>query len=56
MQGLVVVGCIVDEILRVGLKNDSHWSMKYRSRSMWLPSRDIEEKSYVRFDSSRLYS
>ena len=22
MQGLMVVGCIVDEILRVGLKND----------------------------------
>ena len=23
---------------------------------MWAPSRDIEEKPYVRFDSSRLYS
>ena len=33
MQGLMVVGFIVDEILRVGFKNDSHWSMKYRSRS-----------------------
>ena len=29
-----VVGFIVDEILRVGFKNDSHWSMKYRSRSV----------------------
>ena len=29
MQGLMVAGFIVDEILRVGLKNDSHWSMKY---------------------------
>ena len=35
MQGLMVVGFIVDEILRVGFKNDkSHWSMKYRSRSV----------------------
>ena len=35
MQGLIVVGFIVDEILSVGLKNDkSHWSMKYRSRSV----------------------
>ena len=32
MQGLMVVGFIVDEILRVGLKM-RHWSMKYRSRS-----------------------
>ena len=29
---MLVVGFIDDEILRVGLKNDSHWSMKYRSR------------------------
>ena len=38
MQRLMVVGFIVDEILRVGLKNDkvtvTHWSMKYRSRSV----------------------
>ena len=34
MQGLMVVGFIVDEILRVGFKNDSHWSTKYRSRSL----------------------
>ena len=35
MQGLMVVGFIVDEILRVDLKNDkSHWSMKYRARSV----------------------
>ena len=26
------------------------------SRPMWVPSRDIEEKPYVKFDSSRLYS
>ena len=50
MQGLMVVGFIVDEILRVGFKNDSHKSTKYRS------SRDIEEKSYARFDGCRLYS
>ena len=24
------------------------------SRSVWVPSRDIKEKPYVRFDSSRL--
>ena len=29
MQGLMV-----DEILRAGFKNDSHWSTKYRSRSV----------------------
>ena len=34
MQSLMVVGLIVDEIFRVGFKNDSHWSMKYRSRSV----------------------
>ena len=34
MQGLMVVGFIVDEILRVGLKNDKVTSMKYRSRSV----------------------
>ena len=34
MQGLMVVGFIVDEILRVGFKNDSHLSTKYRSRSL----------------------
>ena len=35
MQGLMVVGFIVDEILRVSLKNDKkNWSMKYRSRSV----------------------
>ena len=50
MQGLMVVGFIVDEILRVSFKNDKV------SRSMWVPSRDIKEKPYVRFDSSRLYS
>ena len=59
MQGLMVEGFIVDEILRVGLKNDSHWSMKYRSRSVGQCGCRVgtfEEKSYVRFDSSRLYS
>ena len=35
MQGLMVAGFIVDEILRVGLKNvKCHWSMKCRSRSV----------------------
>ena len=35
MQGLMVLGFIVDEILRVGLKNDKvTGSMKYRSRSV----------------------
>ena len=34
MQGLMVVGFIVDEILRVGFKNDKVTkSTKYRSRS-----------------------
>ena len=60
MQRLMVVGFIVDEILRVGLKNDSHWSMKYRSRSVGQcgcrVGTDIEEKPYARFDGCRLYS
>ena len=34
MQGLMVVGFIVDEILRVGLKMTKSLSMKYRSRSV----------------------
>ena len=54
MQGLMVVGFIVDEIFRVGLKNDSHWSMKYRSRSVGQCGCRVGP--YVRFDSSRLYS
>ena len=60
MQGLMYVGFIVDEILRVvGLKltkSLEHEIQVKVSRSMWVPSWDIEEKPYVRFDSSRLYS
>ena len=46
MQDLMVLGFIVDEILRVGLKKlQSHWSVKYRSRSdtrsMWMLSWDM---------------
>ena len=48
MQGLMVVGFIIDEILRVGFKNVT--------RSMWVQSRDIEEKPYARFDGCRLYN
>ena len=47
MQGLMVVGFIVDEILRVGFKV---------TRSMWVQSRDTKEKPYARFDGCRLYS
>ena len=63
MQGLMVVGFIVDEILRVGLKKrQSHWSMKYRSRSVGQcgcrvgTSRRSQFKPYARFDGCRLYS
>ena len=54
MQGLMVVGFIVDEILRVGFKNDSHWSMKYRSRSLDQCGCKVETSR--RFDGCRLYS
>ena len=47
MQGLMVVGFIVDEILTVGLKNDK----VTRARNI-----DIEEKPYARFDGCMLYS
>ena len=30
MQGLMVVGLIVEEILNVGVKCVKHWSAKYR--------------------------
>ena len=50
MQGLMVIGFIVDEILRVGFKNDKV------TRSMWVQSRVSEEKPYARFDGCRLYS
>ena len=33
MQGLVLVGFIVEEISNVDVKRVSQWSMKYRSRS-----------------------
>ena len=33
MQGLVVVGLIVEKIWNVKINCQSHWSMKYRSRS-----------------------
>ena len=33
MQGLVVVGLIVEKIWNVNVKCVSHWSVKYRSRS-----------------------
>ena len=34
MQGLVIVGLIVEEILNVNIKKSKrHWSAKYRSRS-----------------------
>ena len=59
MQGLMVVGFIVDKIFRVGLKMTKSLEHEIKvkvSRSMWVSSRDIEEKPYVRFDSSRLYS
>ena len=59
MQGLMVVGFIVDEILRVGFKNDKVTRARnigQGHRSMWVQSRDIEEKPYARFDGCRLYS
>ena len=59
MQGLMVVGFIVDEILRVGFKNDKVTRARnigQVTRSMWVQSRDIEEKPYARFDGCRLYS
>ena len=59
MQGLMVVGFIVDEILRVGLKMTKSLEHEIQvkvSRSMWVPSRDIEEKPYARFDGCMLYS
>ena len=34
MQGLMVVGFIVDEILRVGFKNDKVTRARNRSRSL----------------------
>ena len=33
MQGLIVVGLIVEETSNVNAKYVSHWSAKYRSRS-----------------------
>ena len=59
MQGLMVVGFIVDEILRVGLKMTKsleHEILVKVSRSMWVPSQDIAEKPYASFDGCRLYS
>ena len=34
MQGLVVVGLIFEEISNINVKCVSHWSAKYRSRSL----------------------
>ena len=59
MQGLMVVGFIVDEILRVGLKMTKsleHEIWVTVTRSMWEQSRDFEEKPYARFGGCRLYS
>ena len=53
MQGLVVVGLIVEELSNVNVK-----CVKYRSRSPWpryLPSQCNEVKHYARFSGCRSY-
>ena len=54
MQGLVVVGLIVEEISNVDVKCVSHCSAIYRSR--YLPSQYIKKKHYARFGGCRPYS
>ena len=59
MQDLMVVGFIVDEILRVRFKNDKVTRARNIGQGHYVnevPSRDIEEKSYAWFDGCRLYS
>ena len=45
MQGLMVVGLIVEEILNVDVTCKRHWSSKYRSRS---PGQDTCQVSTYR--------
>ena len=60
MQGLMIVGFIVDEKLRE-LASKMTKSLEHEiyvkvTRSMWVQSWDIEGKPYARFDGCRLYS
>ena len=60
MQGLVVVGLIVEEIQNVDIKwiYQSHRSVKYVkvTRSRYLPIQYSEMKHYARFGGCRSYS
>ena len=53
MQGMVVVGLIVEELSNINVK-----CVKYRSRSLgqrYLPSQGNEVKHYARFSGCRSY-
>ena len=50
MQGMVVVGLIVEELSNINVK-----CVKYRSRSRYLPSQCNEVKHYARFSGCRSY-
>ena len=57
MQGLTVQVCIVDEIATGRRKIcQSHWSVKYRSRSRCVVSGYVKETHCERFDGSSIYS
>ena len=52
MQGLVVVGLIVEKIWNVDVNCVSHWSAKYRSKSpgQGTCSQEVREMCRARYD------